>query len=282
MNSIFEYDNYRLYLKEYYDEQKEKHAYFSYQYLADKAGFKSKSFLYRIIMQERRMSSSSTIKISKALKHNRGEAEFFENLVGYNQARTEEEKEHYFGKLIVVSQHQKKLPKLALIRPDQYGLYSTWYHQSIRSLVDLYTFDGDFHWLAKMVQPNITVTQATRSIELLHRLGLIEENENGVFHSTEKTITTGAQVQKHALRSYYRSCMDLAANSMTGVSQEQRNISGLTVGVSQKTYNKMVERLAEVRREFAEMAVNDSEADRVYNMNIQLYPVSDVDQDRLK
>lgn len=228
------------------------------------------------------MSHSSTIKLSKALKHNRDEAEFFENLVGYNQAANEDEKEHYFSKLIRVAKRQKALPETAVITPDKYELYSTWYHQVVRSLIDLYEFDGDFVWLGKMVFPEITESQARKSVELLVRLGLVEQDENSVFHSVQKTITTGAQVQKRALRAYYQSCMQLANRSMAGVSPERRNISGLTLGVSDKTYKKMVERMAEVRQEFMEMADNDNDADRVYNINIQLYPVSDNDQEALK
>lgn len=273
--SLFQYDNYRTYLKEYYSSQKEKNSFFSYQYLADKAGFKSKSFLYRIIMNGRCMSAASAIKLSRALKHTRDEAEYFENLVGYNQAKTEEEQEHYFGRLVRVTKRQKSLPENAIITPDKYELYSTWYHQVVRSLIDLYSFTGDYKWLAKKILPHITESQAKRSVELLERLELIEQDDSGVYHTVQKTITTGAQVQKRALRSYYQSCLQIAQRSINGVASDQRNISGLTLGVSEKTYHRMVERLAEVRKEFMEMADSDSEADRVYNIQFQAYPVSD-------
>ncbi len=282
MKTLFEYDNYRIYLRDYYDREKADKPYFSYQYLADKAGFKSKSFLYRIITQERRMSAASIIKLSRALKHSRDEAEYFENLVGYNQAKSEQEREHYFSRLIRVAKRQEVLPERALITPDQYELYSNWYHQVVRSIIDMYDFGGDYQWLASMLYPAITGKQASDSVALLLRLGLIAQEEDGRWHSVQQIITTGAQVQRHALRAYYGTCLQLAKQSMNGVIPERRNLSGLTLGVSEKTYEKMVERLAEVRQELVEMAVNDSGADRVYNLNMQLYPVSGNEHGRLK
>lgn len=280
--SLFQYDDYRTYLKDYYSFQKEQNSFFSYQYLADKAGFKSKSFLYRIIKNGRCMSSTSAIKLSRALKHTRDEAEFFENLVGYNQAKTEEEQEHYFGRLVRITKRQKSLPENAIITPDKYELYSTWYHQVIRSLIDMYSFNGDYKWLAAMIRPHITESQARRSVELLKRLELIKQDNDGIYSSVQKTITTGAQVQKRALRSYYQSCLQIAQQSINGVAPELRNISGLTLGVSEKTYQKMVERLAELRQEFMQMADSDHEADRVYNIQFQAYPVSNPNSENLK
>lgn len=282
MKSLFEYDDYRAFLKDYYSFQKETKHFFSYQYLADKAGFKSKSFLYRIIMKGRSMSAASSIKLAKALKLNRDETEFFENLVGYNQAKSEEEKEYYFSKLIRVSKRQKTLPETAIITPDKYELYSTWYHQVIRSILGLYHFNGDFKWLSKMVSPPITESQAKKSVELLERLGLITYDNKDDYIPVQKAISTGDQIRRRALRAYYQSCMQIAQRTISDISPEQRNISGLTLGISEKTYQKIVERLSEIRQEFMQLADNDEDADRVYNIHFQLYPVSGKSKERKK
>ena len=46
MINIFEYQNYRLYLKDYYQEQKSTKKYFSYRYFSKKAGINAPAFLY--------------------------------------------------------------------------------------------------------------------------------------------------------------------------------------------------------------------------------------------
>jgi uncharacterized protein (TIGR02147 family) len=47
MPDIFTYSNSRLFLKDYYGERKKAHPSFSYRYFANKAGFKSKTFIYK-------------------------------------------------------------------------------------------------------------------------------------------------------------------------------------------------------------------------------------------
>ncbi len=47
--SIYEYDNYRAFLKDMYDYQKAKTTYFSFRYFARKAGYASPNFLKLVI-----------------------------------------------------------------------------------------------------------------------------------------------------------------------------------------------------------------------------------------
>ncbi len=49
MPNIFNYMDYREFLEDFYDEQKSANKAFSYQYFANKAGFKSKSFIKLVI-----------------------------------------------------------------------------------------------------------------------------------------------------------------------------------------------------------------------------------------
>ena len=46
MISIFEYLDYRKYLKDYYDNRKTEDSAFSYQSFADKAGLTNRGFIY--------------------------------------------------------------------------------------------------------------------------------------------------------------------------------------------------------------------------------------------
>jgi uncharacterized protein (TIGR02147 family) len=88
MAEVFEYTDYREYLNDYYVEQKSQKTHFSYKYLANKAGFKNKGFVYNLMNGSKKISKSSIFKLSKALNHTRQEAEYFENLIAFNQAKS--------------------------------------------------------------------------------------------------------------------------------------------------------------------------------------------------
>ena len=98
--TIFEYDNYRAYLRDLYKFYKETKPQFSYRYFSQKAGFRSPNFLQLVIEGKRNLSPESVEKFTHALKLGKKEAEFFRVLVYLNQARTVSEKKIYAEQLM--------------------------------------------------------------------------------------------------------------------------------------------------------------------------------------
>ena len=68
----------------------------------------------------------------------------------------------------------------------------------------------------------------------------------------------------------------MALESLNAIQKEHRRFASMTLGVSHKTYAAMWDKICEMREEFAKMAANDKEADRVYQLNFQLFPVSKI------
>ena len=56
MTDIYQYTDYRKYLNDYYEEMKKVNKNFSYRYWSSKAGFSTKTFLYRILKGEKALS----------------------------------------------------------------------------------------------------------------------------------------------------------------------------------------------------------------------------------
>ena len=65
--NIFEYADYREYLKDYYEHSKDTKDNFSYRYFAQKAGFASSNFLYLIIHGKRNLTKDYIPNFGKAL-----------------------------------------------------------------------------------------------------------------------------------------------------------------------------------------------------------------------
>ncbi len=276
MSSLFQYVDYRKYLADYVARQKGKHAGFSYRVFADAIGFKAKDFMYRVINGTKNLSMESVEKISVALGHGKMEAEYFKSLVDFNQAGSDEERDAFHKRMdaIVRQVRYRKGPELIL--HDRYDLFSEWHHLAVRSLIELFEFKGDYEWLGAMVRPKITAAQAKKYLALLVKLGLVVRDDAGVYHVTNKTITTGENVERNALHHFYLTCLDNAKDALDAVPRERRNITGLTLGISEKSYKLIVEKIQVLRREIAEIANADDDADRVYQMNFLLFPASHI------
>ena len=72
---------------------------------------------------------------------------------------------------------------------------------------------------------------------------------------------------------FHQHCLALGAASIDRDPPQLRNISGLTLGISQSAYEKIVERMSAFRKEIAQIADEDEEADKVYQLQLLLFPI---------
>jgi uncharacterized protein (TIGR02147 family) len=274
MVCVFEYSDYRKYLLDYYTLQKSERPSFSYQVLAQKAGFKDKGFIHSVIHGTKNLSKPSIIKLSLALCHSIKETDFFENMVFFNQAKSLKEKNYYFERMNAVSCVGKEARKIRQLRKDQYEVCTVWHHGVIRSLIDMAPFRGDFENLAKQVYPPITQRQAKQSVELLERLGLVRRDKDGVYRVSDRHLTTGPEIQSLAGLNYHKSMTQLADQALSFLPAAARNMTGLTIGISPAAYERITREISGFRARIVEIVNADACSDRVYQLNFHLFPLS--------
>jgi uncharacterized protein (TIGR02147 family) len=274
MPNIFTYHDYRQFLGDYYTEKKTKYPSFSYQNFSQKAGFSSKSFVFNVIKGKKSLSRASVVKLSLAMGLSKTEAAFFENLVYFNHSDSFAERNFYFEKLNAIHPVTTDASIARNLRKDQYEFCSQWYHVAIRSLIDLYPAIKDPQVIAKMVYPQITGKQAQKSIELLSRLGLIQENDDGSYSICSKTLSTGPDIQSLAAQQFHLSSMEIASKALQNLPRDIRNFSGLTLGISTEAYDKICNEIDAFQNRILAIAENDKNSSRVFQFNMHLFPVS--------
>jgi uncharacterized protein (TIGR02147 family) len=274
MPNIFNYTDYRKFLGDFYLEQKAASPSFSYQKFSLQAGFSSKSFIYNVIKGTKNLSKGSAVSVSEAMKLTKTESSYFENLVSMCQAGTFKEKAFFYDQMDSIRPQNSTASSAKRLRQDQYEFFSNWYHVVIRSLIDIYPFKDDYVKLATLIRPNITTVQAKNSVRLLERLGLIEMGDDGFYKVVGNTLTTGPEVVGLAAQKFHLDTMELASRSLKETTKDQRNIFGLTLGISKKTFEKVNCIMIECQNQILQLAANDTESDAVYQLNVQFFPVS--------
>ncbi len=268
--SIFNYADFRLYIKDYYEMMKKENKKFSQRYFALKLGLKSHGFLSDIISGRRNISSKHLDGCVTALSFDKFEADYFENLVFFNQAKTVDEKNRYYKRLL----NNKKV-NMNLINKNMYEYFSKWYHIAIREMLYYFPFDGNYRDLSKQLVPAITEKEAKESVELQQRLNIISENEEGVFNQTSNTLTTGNETFHNLeLENFQLETMELAKRALDTFPADQRDISTLSLSLSKKGFSKAKQVLQDTRKQLLKEAQSDSDEERVYQINFQLFPLS--------
>lgn len=272
---IYEYLDYRVYLQDYYHFRKANQPTFSLRMLSDRIGFKTKDFILRVMRGEKNLSAQSAPMVAKGLGFGKRETEFFEALVWFNQSQDTDERNSWYDRMLAVQKAARFTDHQLLLAHYQYQVYSDWRHLVIRSLIGMKGFSGDYVALAAQVHPHIRPEEAKNSVALLESCGLVQKNAKGQYELCQSSITTGDRTSKTALQGFHQSCLKLGAAAIDTVPPSQRNISGLTLGISAGTYARIVERICAFRKEIAQIAEEDDSADRVYQLDFLLFPLSE-------
>jgi len=267
--NIYNYLNYREFLADWYAAKKGENSSFSYQVLANRAGFKSKSFFPQVVDGSRNLSGESVFALSRIIGLKGKSFTYFELLVGFNQAKSNAQKDHFFRKIIAV---QSPVSSTLLLR-DRYEFFSHWYHSTIREVITWYDWDEDYRKLARMVRPSITPFQARQSVKLLQKLKLIQK-KGCRWVQTEPDLTTGDTVQSLAVEKFHLQNLNLAGEAIDSVPASQRDISLLVAGLSQQTYETVKQEIVDFRKRLISIISSEKKPERVYHLSMQLIPTS--------
>lgn len=273
---IYEYSNYRTYLKDLCAWQKATSRSFSFRNFSRQAGFRAPNFFQLIIDGKRNITAESMEKIAKAFKLNKEEGFFFRNLVFLNQAATLEEKKFYSEQLIRSRLYRKLHP----LKQAQLDYYSHWYFIPIRELVGTVNFQENPDWIAHRLSPPITSAEAKKGLEQLESLGLIRRNEEGKLIQTEDFVATGDEVVSSLVSQFHREMIQKGSEALDRFRGVERDISSLTVALTENGFKQIKELIQKFRKELLSLVSQEKESTGVYQVNFQLFPLTKTNDEK--
>jgi uncharacterized protein (TIGR02147 family) len=268
MQSVFEYLDYRLYLRDFYEAQKKDTSYFSYRYISGKVGLDA-GYLVKVLQGRLHVPEKYIGKFCILCNFSKKETTYFRLLINFNRAKSESRIRICFEKLMAF-----KSPVKNLVDKLQYEYYRRWYYTAIRSLVGIIRFSGDCEKLSRMLTPRVSPREVKKAVALLENLGLIKKDISGVYALTDEFVTTGESWRSLAIKDFQRETIRLAGESLDRHPREERDISTVTIAINKNDLAEVRARIAEFRDTLFKLAENSSDPDGVFQLNVQLFPMA--------
>lgn len=268
---VFDYLDYRAFLRDYYLAQKERGRGFSYRAFSRRAGLRSPNYLKLVIDGDRSLSSEMAGRFAQACGLEGEAAAYFVDLVQFNQAETAAERNAAYERLTSFKRY-RKVHRLELA---QAAYHSTWYLPAIRELAARKDFRADPAWIAARLRPTITPADAKRALEVLFELGLLVEDRRGRVKQGESLVSTGPETKGLHVGNYHRTMMARAAASIDEWPAAHRDISSLTLCMGPDGLRRLKDRIARFRRELLELSDLETDPREVVQVNFQLFPLTD-------
>jgi uncharacterized protein (TIGR02147 family) len=265
--TIFDYISYREYLGFRFEEKKIKNTSFSIRSAAMQLQI-NPGTLARVLAGTRNISIELSRRISEFLRLSKSETEYFEYMVLFDQAKVLEEKNKYLSKILSIRKGTVKV-----LENDQFEYFTKWHVIIIKEILSAYKFYGDFDELAKLVDPPITALEARQSVELLERLGIVR-SENGLYIVDAKNLSTPDSWKSVAISNFQHSMIRLADEALDRFPKEKRDISTASMSISEEGIKKIKEWIKLFYQDVVDIVSEDTQSSKVYELNIQLFPIS--------
>jgi uncharacterized protein (TIGR02147 family) len=268
--NVYAFADYRRYLAAYYDYAKAEQYGFSFRVFSRRAQLRSSNYLRLVIDGERNLTRDMAGRFAEACELTGTAREFFCELVEYCQGKTAQERSRMYERLA----RFRPFREARRLESAQAEYHSHWYLPAIRELVRRPDFSSDPKWIAKQLQPAISAAQAKRALELLCKLGLLEQGGEGRLVQTSEIVTTGPGPLGHHIFNYHHMMLARAGEALDSLPREERDVSCLTLCVSQAKLAELKERVRAFRQELLRTAELDNSPERVVQINFQVFPLS--------
>ncbi|MET0286475.1 MAG: TIGR02147 family protein [Polyangiales bacterium] len=266
--NVFSFLDYREALRALYAHKKAHEYGFSHRAFSRRAGLKSTNFLKLVMDGERNLSPEAAQRFARALNLGAAEADYFCELVQYNQARSTRERATAYERLSKL----KPLRAARELDASQNAYHARWYIPAVRELAARADFRDDPAWIARTLAPSITRAQAKKALETLLTLGMLVRQGERVVQA-DPELTTGPTPLGHHLADFHRAMIDRGREAMDLFPRDEREIGAVTMCIDDALLPALRERIQAFRRELLTFE-HTGDRKRVVQVNFQLFPLT--------
>ena len=266
-----EYSSHRVFIRDYYTERKIRSG-FTWRDFAKSVGYSSPVFLKLVCDGKANLSSAGVERVASAMGLVGVDLQYFRLLVQFSQEKNSAEQKRIYAQMRQLAQENS----FVLVGEDQYDYYDSWLNPVLREMAPRLSSATPAQMANELVF-EADSAEVKKSLKLLQKNGLLVKDALGNFTQGHRSITTGnLDIASLAVRQMHHQMGELAIKSLDDVPMKERDISGLTIGISENAFERISREIAEFRRRISAIVLYDSGEERVYRLNVQLFPLTKV------
>ncbi len=255
--NIYDFQDYRDFLKAWFDYKKGTSDYWSYGLWARKLGLKTTSALTMVIKKDRHAGPKMVEKF----------LDYFE---------LSSDSENYFKELVRLNKLTKDDPKLLVMLTENSGseqstkgdLVFQWLAYTIREMTHLKDFKPEWDFILSRLRPHVEISQIQDLLEKLVQKEILTSD----YKVTNKVIAPEGAINPKEVQSYHDSLMELTKMALP-VSPKERIFTSSTISIAKSDIEKAQKLIRDFQVEFGKL--NESKpGDEVYLFNMQFFPLT--------
>lgn len=284
---VSDYMDYRLFLADFYRYKREitRHLLRPYNYaiFSAAADIKSPNYLKMIIEGKRNLSDDMIARFAKACSLNKTQADEFRLLVLFNQSEDPADRNYALKKLSEYRVDQKL--KQGELDRKVFDKVPNWIGWIIYALADQEGVAFEPALLKQALRGKASESEITTSLNQLLASGeLIRDPETAKITKGQSKEAV-EEIPPALIRKLQMQLMYLGLESLYQDEPDQREFGSLTLSLTEKEFNDIKFKLRQLRKSLYKensIARLSEKGERVYQLNLQLFPVSNASKNELK
>jgi uncharacterized protein (TIGR02147 family) len=268
MKPVFEYLDYRTYLKDAYEERKSESAFYSYRMMAESFGL-FPSNVFRILHGEAHLPSRCQSRALEVLGLSGRSAEYFQLLIAYARERSAKSRGEILEKALALRDVSRKP-----LENRELEYFANWRVAVVRALLDVNRGKAVPKELASQLFPPGEEEEVRAALDLLEELRLVKKASSGRLLPAEAHLTAGGPAKARAVHGFQRQILSLASESLERFPPEVRDVSTLTLSMDERAFAEIRELIRECRRQIQKRVEDSKTPDRVMQLAMAFFPAA--------
>lgn len=255
-------------MRDFYEERK-RSSLFSWREFSKLAGFTSPNYIQLVCEGKSRLSKTGVEKVATAMELAGSDREYFLAMERFGDAKSDSKKIQAFNEMQKIAKENR----LRVVDAEAFKYFESWVNPVLRELAPIMPGAKPLE-LAHHCYPVVSAAEVRHSLDFMCQAEFLKKIGEDTYVQTEKVVTGSSEAIPLALRSMNRQMSKFATEAIDEVPPEQRHIAGVTLGMSEETYQWLVQKLETLRQQVVAMAAKEKEYDKVYRLNLQLFPLA--------
>lgn len=267
---VYQFESAPAFLKQVLKEEKRRRM--SLRSFSKKAGIKSPATLSLIVSGQRIITPEMEERLSDVLQLHGRRRKYFGTLCRLTQAQKSEDSFEVKEELF----RQRSIAIVEPIKVAHYRFLTHWYYVALYVLIGLPEFDPNPELLARKIGNGVTAREIDKALKDLETLGMLIREDGKFRQGMGHVVKTSEDVRNLAIQTFHRQMALLAIRSLNRP-VEDRELTSLTVAVAPEQMPSIKEKIRKFREELDQFIESGKRRKRVYQMNIQFFPLTNKD-----
>ena len=268
MKPITEYQDYRKYMSDYYEERK-RCSIFSWREFSRLAGFTSPNYIQLVCEGKSGLSKKGVEGVANAMGLEGADRDYFRAMEQFGDAKSDEKKKLAFHEM----QKLAKENHLRVVDSEAFQYFESWVNPVMRELAPIMPGAKPLE-LSRQYYSAVSATDVRHSLDFMVRAAFLKKTGEDSYEQTDKIVTGSSKAIPLAMRSMNRQMSQLAIEAIDHLPPEKRHMTGVTLGMSEPTYRWLIRKLEMLRQQVVAIAAKEKGYDKVYRLNLQLFPLT--------